>query len=752
MLACFIATAFVSACLVFSVQPLLGRLALPRLGGGPAVWTTCMLFFQVALLAGYGLAWGLARLGFGLQSALYAAALGVGALALPVGLGPGYGLGALDTTSPIPWLLVALASGAGGPLLVLTATTPLLQSWLAASSHPRSRDPYFLFAASNAGSLLALLLYPTLAEPALGLEAQSLLWSFAYGVLALLALCCADAARGGSAAAPHSTEPERPHPDATTWRWLLLALAPASLLVGVTHHITTDLAPAPLLWVVPLAVYLASFIAAFSPWGRVIARRAQTALPPFAALAIVLVLLGSPGWIGLQLAVHLGVLALAGTACHGRLAELRPPASRLTSFYLWLALGGALGGAFNALAGPVLFDWNAEYPLALALAWALQPHRGGRASRARETARRVWTAHALWSLAPLFLFLAGPLVAHGLGRPEWSPALSLTLGGAGCLGLGARPARGALALLLLVGIVHLDVHTDPALLHIERGFHGVHRVVRADDGSGWHTLWNGTTRHGVQHHGSGFSTEPTAYYARGGPAGDLMASLGEAPRRLGLVGLGAGTLAAYGRPNWYFTWFEVDPAVVRIASDPELFTFLSDSPAQIEIVVGDARVSLEKRPDRFDLMLVDAFSSDAVPVHLLTTESVALYLSRLRPGGLLGMHVTNRHLDLVPVVGAIAESLGVPALVRRDTSLDSRERVLRKDASTWVALAASYTDLAALRATPEWEPLRPSGLRAWTDDRADLFAALRRGSAESNPRALASEDRQPDVAQPPPGY
>jgi hypothetical protein len=762
MLPLYILTTLLSALLLFTVEPMVAKMLLPLLGGSPAVWNTCMVFYQVALLAGYAYAHLLSRrLALRTQAAAHAAVLALPLLLLPLALPRGAAPPAEG--SPIPWTLGTLLVVAGAPFFVLSTTGPLLQRWFAASGHGRARDPYFLYAASNAGSLAGLLLYPLALEPLLPLKtpagdgllpsvlplSQSTLWSLGYAAFALAAVTCGLAAwRSGSAArSPDdgagvvgSAE------NAPSWRtrvlWVLLALVPSSALLGATQYVTTDIAAVPLLWVIPLALYLLTFVLVFSPRWRFPARHSGTILAVLAALvaASFVAAVRSRGWLLLPL--HLATLFAVGLTCHGRLSEERPHPSRLTEFYLLVAAGGALGGIFNAIVSPLIFRSVAEYPIALVAACLLRP-------RWKEDASRnpSWTSRALDFGIPLALAaLMAFFEFHPMAElAERSPsAIAIRTGGPVLLALALIGWRTrfalALGVLMLAGWVE---NTAPTWsLHRERTFFGVVRVATSEsppfklvDAEGhesyrqvvFHVLAHGATRHGSQALDRDLAVIPTSYYHPTGPIGQVFAELLRRgpPREVGLVGLGAGTLAAYGRPGQRFTYFEIDPAVIRIARDPRFFTYLADSKARIETIPGDGRLSLSREPDgKFGLIVLDAFSSDAIPVHLLTREAMVLYVRKLAPQGILAIHLSSKFMSLERVVGSVATSLGLEVLVRRDRVATPQEAFEGKDGSIWAVVAASRSNLEALAKDPRWVPPAADPRYLWTDDYSNVLGVL----------------------------
>ena len=720
---------FAGAFLLFAVQPMVGRLVLPRLGGSPAVWNTSLVFFQWTLLGGYLYAHLVSRLASArARVAVHAALLVAGLLTLPVRL-------PADWTppvegSPVGWLLACLAVTVGLPFFVLSATGPLLQRWLAETRHPAARDPYFLYAASNAGSLLALLAYP-LIELVCGLRIQRLAWSAGYAALAVLAVACGVARlRAGAdpAAKVQATPPAATISGRTRARWLLLAFVPSTHLMGVTLYLTTDVASAPLLWVVPLALYLATFIAAFARRPPIAAQTAGTA---FAILAIALAAtllynLQHPAW--LIAGLHLAALFFGALLCHGQLAAERPEPQRLTEFYLLLALGGALGGSWSALVAPAIFDVVLEYPIAIVLALVLR----GRERRPawKDVALPIAGALLFVALVAVVRTLAPRLVAAQPNALALAQILVTAIPIAVLVVSFRAPLRFALGFAAVAAIVQTRVASNETLLHIERTFFGVHRVT-ADPQGRWRRLSHGTTRHGIQYADPQLSFRPTMYYHPTGPIGDVFRADLEAPmmKRVGLIGLGAGTLAAYARPGQRFTYFEIDPEVERIAE--RFFTYMKDARARgatVEVVRGDARLTLEREPDAsLDLLVGDAFSSDAIPLHLMTREAVELYRRKLKPEGLLVFHVSNGSLDLRPALGAVARDLQLFSYFCRDVPPADGwpAHWAGKESSTWVILARRDEDLRTTPRGDRWIAYAPGpSVRAWTDDRTDLLAAL----------------------------
>ena len=714
----FAGTMLLGAFLVFSIQPLFARMALPLLGGAPAVWNTAMVFFQSALLAGYAYAHCLSRcLGPRGQVASHLSLLALASLSLPVAIGDGWAppSGAMS----IPWLIALMTWTVGLPFLAVAATAPLIQRWFAGSGHRAADDPYFLYGASNLGSILALLSYPLLVEPTMTLHQQGWLWAAGYGCLALAITGCGlavwrrvAAGLGGVAAGG-----DRPA-QAIGWRrrlhWLVLALVPSSLLLAVTTHITTDLAAVPLLWVVPLALYLLTYVVAFArrPWLR---QAWMIKAQPFVLIPLVLLFTWNlPFWLGLPL--HLLGLFLSALVCHGELARMRPASARLTEFYFWMAAGGALGGAFTALLAPLLFDAVLEYPIALVAACLLRP------TLAPGAGRRV-----LDFALPIgvgILLTVRP--SSDLGLSDFGTVgllLVLVPSAVALYALAERPLGFALGIAAACGAALLAGDAQSVLTR-ERSFFGVYTVKR--DPAGYHVLLHGTTMHGAQRLDVERRREPLTYFHREGPLGQLWGAVGARARTVGAVGLGVGTVACYRRPGQRWTFYEIDPLVERLARDQRHFHYLAECAPDAEIRSGDARLTLQGAARAaYDLLILDAFSSDAIPMHLMTREALALYLEKLAPGGVIAWHVSNRNLDLAPIVADLAADAGVVAWVQTDQP--SRAQLAQyRTPSIWIALARRAEDLGALVHDPRWVRLqgRPDA-RPWTDDFSNIVSALR---------------------------
>ncbi len=709
---------------MFLVEPMVARMVLPRLGGSPAVWSTCLLFFQGVLLLGYAYAHALTRLlpRFAQILVHTAIVLPLAALVLPLD----FSIGAPPAgASPAPWLLMQLALLVGPPAFAISATAPLLQSWFAALDHDDAGNPYFLYAGSNAGSLLALLAYPMLVEPALPLDRQATLWSYAFGALALgIVLCAASTAirgRKDENTLPRETAP----PGSLRERliWTALAFVPSSLLLGVTAYITKDIASVPLFWVVPLALYLLTFILTFArrPW---LPHAAMARLLPH---SIILLALFQASIIELPplllLTLHLGCFFVVCMVCHGELALRRPPPARLTEFYFFLSLGGVLGGAFNALLAPLIFANIWEYPLALVAACLVKP-----ATIDDSRPGHTWGDFVL-PLALLGLLLPGylsyPAVLNELGAVAAKALICLCLVVSGMALLAFFPRRWRFALGVSVCIVAPLVAISGNIVS-ERSFFGVYHVRLVDNGQ-TRSLFNGSTIHGAESLLPGEERLPLTYYSPEGPFGRFFAALdSKSVRRVGVVGLGIGTLACYARSGQDWTFYEIDPLVERIARDDRFFHFLARCGNQPRVVIGDARLNVSDAPDgTYDVLVLDAFSSDSIPMHLITREAFALYLRKLAPGGRLLFHISSRTVDLRPVLAALAGDAGVPARLLYDQPPSGNFNFHRFPAVV-VAVAGHGGDLDSLTPADGW-----TGLPAvdsswlWTDQRSDILRVMR---------------------------
>lgn len=731
----FVAAILAGSFLLFLVQPMVARMALPQLGGAPAVWNSAMLVYQALLLGGYAYAHWIGRVPPRMQATIHIAVLVIAALWLPIGVIAMELPGGAEPALWVPWLLVASI----GPLFfAISAQAPLLQRWYSIASH--GRDPYALYAASNIGSFGGLIAYPLLVEPNLALKGQSWLWTAGYVLVLLLVAGCASRLPPREEGEPHVAH----HTPAPPWRrvlhWIVLALVPSGLMLATTTFLTTDIVAVPMLWVLPLGLYLLSFSVAF---------RDNAVLPEILTkfAPVIILMFGATLMAGHQQLAYvnaiIGLLLLftVSVTLHARMYTLRPAPDRLTGFYLAMSVGGALGGVFAGLVAPTLFDWTYEYPLLVLAAGVLSPQifllpmigdfwRHG--TRGKTLLIGALVALLVW------IGIANPGQLLGEMHEQVAFVLVAMLG---LIAIGRRPAYlAALAggLILFGGYRSIQLSLTDART---RSYFGVYTVTEYQNEN---QLAHGTTLHGIQLKGVR-STQPTTYYVPGSGVGQAMQALpalyGPAAR-VGVVGLGTGTLACYAKPGQSWRFFEIDPAIVHLARDSGKFTFLSQCAPQTRISIGDARVRLtESQTASLDLLALDAFSSDTVPMHLLTREAFATYGRVLAPNGLLLVHISNRFMALAPVVSAAARDGGWKAVrlsyepephfvatpkFGGGTKVDQVEPEA-ESASEWIALSHDPKMLDRLvargggwRKLGSWPAFQP-----WTDDYASVVPVLR---------------------------
>jgi tetratricopeptide (TPR) repeat protein/spermidine synthase len=733
----FAFTIFVSASLLFVVEPMFAKMILPRFGGAPAVWNTCLVFYQAVLLGGYLYAhltmkW----LGPRWQAVVHLAVLLVPWVVLPIHVTASCTPPA--DAFPVPWVWLLLTLSVGLPFFVVSASAPVLQAWFAQTRGHSAKDPYFLYAASNLGSLLALLSYPLLIEANLTLTVQSWAWSVGFGLLVLLFFACAirlwRSPQASIAVTPAENVPLEVNQDSEDaksptfprrLRWLLLSAIPSSLLLGVTTHLTVDIVSMPLLWVVPLALYLLTFVIVFAR-RPILAHRWMVWLQPYVLVAAVASLIWNaslPSAVMLLGALHLLAFFLTAMVCHGELAADRPPVKRLTEFYLWMSLGGVLGGLFNALVAPVVFSSVLEYPLMIAAACMVRP----RLATKREGApyRDLILPGVLLAVAAVIWVIRSSEILAGWRYIDMPLVKITAMGLAACAAfmLRRRPVPFGMAVAALSALSLWCAEPATRLLHAKRSFFGVLRV-EYDPRTNTNIFVHGLTHHGQQRLDGEHRREPLAYFHKQGPLGHIFRAL--EPRRplkeIGILGLGAGTIAAYGQPGERMTFYEIDPVVERIAWQPEYFTYLSDCKAKVEVVMGDARLSLVNGPERkFDLLILDVFNSDSVPLHLVTREAFAVYLQHLTEHGVLAAHISSRYLHLEPSLSRLAVDAGLTARICNDVDIAN---VTDKSASEWVVMTRHIEDLGALSADPRWVALQSGTGQLWTDDFSNIVDSI----------------------------
>jgi hypothetical protein len=733
VLVVYTAAIFVSALLLFSVQPLFTKMVLPRLGGSPAVWSVAMVFFQSLLLAGYAYAHYLMRLrNRMIPVAVHLALLAIALATLPLSIAGGWG--EPPTSGYAIWLLGLFAVSIGLPFFALAANNPLLQAWFVRTGHPNGPDPYFLYASSNIGSFLALLSYPVLLEPMFALRTQNLIWTGGYGVLiVLIAACGVLLLRSPVSAAVDILASDSDAP-APAWslraRWIFLAAVPSGLLIAVTAHISTDVAAAPLLWVLPLSLYLLTWVLVFQSRPLLPHRWMLMIQPVAIAGTIVLLAVGGEQNLLLTLGGHQLCFFVIAMACHGELARTRPAAKYLTGFYVALSFGGMVGGLFAGLIAPYAFSWIAEYPILLALAALCRPPEEERFPR---LSRWYW---------PLLLALAVALIAPSFGTGklfDWLEDQRVYVIGAVAvvgmlLALLLKADRWKLAAIAALALVLIRVYpADEGRLETVRSFFGVHKIVVTPHGQ-YHVLMHGTTIHGAQKFQNDDGTpvtgrpEPITYYHKDGGIGQAITAIRErkgAPLRVAVIGLGAGTLTCASEPGETWKFFEIDQSMVDTARDPRYFTYIRNCAPDLKPVMGDARLTFAREPDSlYDLIIVDAYSSDAIPIHLATQEAMKIYKDKLAPQGAVLMHVSNRHLELSSVVVGIAAANDLQSWVYNEDSGRDGEYIF----STSVVISArEEADIGKLASSEQWtETEADEKQRVWTDDYSNVLGAVYR--------------------------
>lgn len=720
-------TIFVSALLLFAVQPMVAKMLLPVLGGSPSVWNTAMVFYQGALLMGYLYAHLVVkRLSPKKQLISHAVLLVLPFVVLPLAY---HNLTPPATSNPAPWMLLTMATSVGLPFFVLSATSPLVQSWF---SRAGGGDPYFLYAASNIGSFVGLLAYPLLIEPKLSVTSQSGDWTIGYVLLLLLfgATMAAVAKRFTNVTPVEEAEPERLDEDEPSepprselkrrLRWLFLAFVPSSLFIGVTTYLTTDIVVMPLLWVIPLSIYLLSMVLVFAKRPPIPHKLIVKIFPLGLAALVFTIATRSGQFKFISFGAHLLMLFVGCMLCHGELARDRPKPSRLTEFFLIMSVGGVLGGLFNALVAPLVFVHVVEYVIALTLlALGLPSRNRDSSSTSFLKDLAIPSVIVVSAMAVIWLQLKGGYL------PEYATSIAIGVAALLIVFLSARPLRFAVGILglLVMGVYSRD--DGGKEIYSSRSFFGVYRVLESD---GWHSLTNGRILHGGQAPYSSYALEPQTYYHRLGPLKEVLKDWPrEAGAEVAAIGLGTGTLALWSKPGEHWTFFEIDPAVEKIARDTKLFTCIENAKGRVSVTIGDARLSLSQTDQKFDLILMDAFSSDAIPGHLMTLEAMKVYQSRLRPGGRVAVHISNRYLKLEPVVTALTDQMGWKAYIC-DESVNGMqgEDIEVRSAATWMLIGPPELDWSPITSSSRWRVARRApGIEGWTDAYSSLLPVLR---------------------------
>ncbi|QWG14485.1 fused MFS/spermidine synthase [Bradyrhizobium sediminis] len=732
VLVVYTAAIFVSALLLFSVQPLFTKMVLPRLGGSPAVWSVAMVFFQSLLLGGYAYAHYLMQIrNRTVPVAIHFALLVLALLSLPLSIAGGWG--EPPTSGYAVWLLGLFAVSIGLPFFALAANNPLLQAWFVRTGHPNGPDPYFLYASSNIGSFLALLTYPVLLEPMFTLRMQNLIWTGGYGLLILLIAACAVLMLRSPVMAAADIRAEDTHspapPRILRARWIFLAAVPSGLLIAVTAHISTDVAAAPLLWVLPLSLYLLTWVLVFQS-RPLLPHKWMLMLQPLAiAGVIVLLAFGGEQNLLLTLGGHQLCFFVIAMACHGELARTRPAAKYLTGFYVALSFGGMVGGLFAGLIAPFTFSWIAEYPILLALAALCRPSGGN--ERLPRWSQWYWPFLAALAVALILpAFYTGKMFTWLDEHRVWVIGAVGVLSALLALGLNAN--RWKIFATVVVALVLLRAYpSDDGRVETVRSFFGVHKIVVTPNGQ-YHVLMHGTTIHGAEKFQNDDGTpvtgrpEPITYYHKDGGIGQAIAAVRErkgAPLRAAVIGLGSGTLTCASEPGENWKFFEIDQSMVDTAKDPKYFTYIQKCEPDLKPVIGDARLTFAREPDGiYDLIVIDAYSSDAIPIHLATEEAMKIYKDKLAPQGAVVMHVSNRHLELSSVVVGIADANDLKSWVYNEDSGRDNEYIF---STSVVVSAREDADVGKLASSEDWAlEEADEQQRVWTDDYSNVLGAV----------------------------
>ncbi|HRK98403.1 MAG TPA: hypothetical protein PLE43_08010 [Alphaproteobacteria bacterium] len=742
----FTITIFLSAYLLFVVQPMIGKAMLPVLGGTPSVWNTTMLFFQILLLGGYFYAHAISKIkslkiqflshfGFVLLA-------GLSTLPMMTTMPP-----PADLDNPMWWQIKNMMVLIGLPFLFLSATAPLLQKWFSHTSHPDAHNPYFLYASSNLGSVLALLLYPVLIEQFLPLAEQSLYWAIGYAVLTVLMLACTFTVLKRISIESSDTQQTEDADLAPTWKticlWMFLAFIPSSLMLGYTSFITSDIGSAPMFWVAPLTLYILSFVIAFAKKPLIPLKATRVV---FAILfAVIYSMMGCSFFLKLELGIALGILFfVTAIMCHQELVRLKPPPKHLTLFYLIMSFGGALGGLFNALLAPVIFLKPYEFLITGALSlfcWNLSSSLSFKSIASHKKPMMILTLICLLALSSFMV------LRHMVGTPYVFalPFLGFAAIPLVLILMDRKPYFIVACFVLSIATPFIPWQGLGKTVDISRNYFG---TLITTDNPLTRNLAHGTTLHGSQPLNPADKTIPLTYYNSKtsiGESFEIVKKYHPSPLEVAGLGLGTGSVACLLRPQDHIQFFEIDPDIIRIASNPNIFSYLHDCPPQSDITQGDARLKVKNITDAsYDLLLVDVFSSDSIPLHLITKQATEMYLSKIKSDGMVVFHVTSRYFELEPELALISQSLEIPAITKISSTGEVEGTDYQYFDTIAVILTRNETYLRELKSKGWLDVLANADQKPWSDDfanplRAMSFNILEKRSAQKEAQARAIE-------------
>ena len=726
----FSVTLFLSAALLFWVQPMFGKMILPLLGSTPSVWNTCMVFFQAGLLLGYVYAHAsITYLGVRKQAILHGLLLLLPLFFLPITIPHGW-IPPTDK-NPIPWMLMLMSVSIGIPFFVVSASAPMLQKWFSSTKHESAKDPYFLYVASNLGSMLVLIGYPVLIEPNLRLLEQCKFWQYSYFAYIALTIACAYVLLKSSTDLKETEAIKEDNKDKLTRdqriRWILLSLVPSSLMLGVTTYISTDVSPVPLIWIIPLTLYLLTFIIVFSK-NPPLEHELMVRIMPFVVLGSFVYIVAKGHPIGFVFFLHLLSFFVCAIVCHGELARTRPSTKHLTEFYLWISVGGCLGGIFNALIAPVIFKEVIEYPLAIVLACFLKP---AVPDEGKKKENETIMDDVRWALIVAVLVVVIKYLITDIRKSDpkfladpWWVTNAVIYGVPSVLvvlKLASRQIRFGLGVAAIILVYTYYSTLGQNLILVERNFFGIHRISM-DSSKKVISLYHNTTLHGSQVVEEKDQCIPTTYYHKEGPIGQMFEAFkdDEQKMKVGALGVGTGSISCYGREDQDWVFYEIDQDIVKMNNKGKYFTYFANSPPETYVVYGDGRLKMKDSPRHYyDFIILDAFSSDAIPVHLVTREAMKMYLSKLKRDGIIAFHTSNRYLKLGPVIGNLVEDAHLTGLYQHDRGDSCTGRM----GSEWILVARKKEDFRKLTADRRWQLLQgdPS-LNVWTDDYSNIFS------------------------------